>query len=84
MPEKYKIVECEKQATSARLVEVQPGENVLVAEIPISWLRTLKTGEWDIWMSFTRGDGTSFTSESMPFTEEALAEYSLSASTGKQ
>ena len=84
LPQKYTLAPHEGLGTPAGLMEIKPGENVLIAEIPISYLRTLKTGEWDIFMSFTRADGTSFNSESMPFTEEALAKNSLPANTSSE
>lgn len=81
MRETYQIVQCDGRATDAGLVEIEPGEHVLIATIPLSYLRALETGEWDIGMAFTRGDGTTCTSGDMPFTKEALAENALPANT---
>jgi hypothetical protein len=83
VPEDFALLNDGGQEAEAGLVEIKPGDHLLTAQIPISYLRTLKTGEWDIFLSFTRADGTSFASDSMPFTEEALAENSLPADTSK-
>ena len=80
--------ECELLSSNGReikgdLIEIAPGESVFKVEIPNSYLRALQTGEWDVFMGFDRGDGGSFASDSVPFTQEVIAERSLLANIGK-
>jgi hypothetical protein len=82
--EEYTLTLDDVEGSQSESIMIGPAKTVsMKAAIPSSYLRTLEKGEYDLFVAFRRSDNTSFVSETIPFTEEAINKYYLLADASK-
>jgi len=79
LPVECDLLTSDGHEIQGELIEIPPGETVLKVQVPTSLMRTLETGEWDLFLGFVRSEGSSFVSETLPFTEDTITKYSIQA-----
>jgi hypothetical protein len=78
MKGEYKLTMDDAEGSQGESILTEPAKTVSIkAIIPSSYLRLLEKGEYDLYLSFRRIDNTSFVTQTIPFTEEALNKYYL-------
>ena len=84
-PEECQLLDPDGREIKGDLVEIAPGDSTFKVDIPTSYLRVLRTGEWDVFMGFDRADGKGkgFVSENVPFAADVIAQRSLAVKVGK-